>query len=106
MSAPYALREADDQGSAPRLAPRQGLVEVVRTRPSERRDDARRRPRTRPRLDEVPQRVHREADVFVVLVGGGGGDDEDDLALYVAAEAAGEPGQGGAGGPPVGPCQP
>src|SRR5689334_21007789 len=83
--------------SASSLAAGQRFVEVVRTRPGQGGDDGGRGPRPRSRLHQVPQRVNGEADVFVVLAGGRWADDEDDLAFGVAAEAAGQFGEGAAG---------
>src|SRR5262245_42899734 len=85
---------SDWVGVATGLAARQRPLEIVRPRTGAGRYDAGGGAGAGAGLDQVAEGVDGEADVAVVLLGGGGGDDEDDLALDVAAEAAGQFGEG------------
>src|SRR5436190_4183586 len=80
-----------------RVPARELAVELVRARPGERRHDAGRRPRPRPRLNQAAQGVDGEGDVGAVRHRLRGGDDDDDLAADLVAKPPGELTQRSAG---------
>ena len=80
---------------APRLPPRDALVEVVGRDAGERRDDAGRGPRPGAGADQAAQGVGGEADVGRPALGRRA-DHDDDLAAGLVAEPAGELAEGAA----------